>query len=80
MQLKSYPFVIRYVLDPYKTKKMFNRAILENGGMRGSVPNQDKTQKMCNKPGGNYAHALEFLSDQCKTQEMWDNVNDYSID
>lgn len=61
MQLKSYPFVIRYVLDPYKTKKMFNRAILENGGMRGSVPNQDKTQKMCNKAGDTSPEVREMI-------------------
>ena len=26
------PFVIRYVLDPFKTQEMCDKAILENGG------------------------------------------------
>ena len=37
--VKKLPFIIRYVPDQYKTKKMFNRAILENGGMVESAPN-----------------------------------------
>ena len=35
---------------------MCNRAILENGGMLESVPNQYKTQEMCNKAVDNYAY------------------------
>ena len=43
MQLKKLPFVVRYVPDKYKTKKMFNKAILENVGTLESVPNRDET-------------------------------------
>ena len=65
--VKKLPFVIRYDPDQYKTKKMCNRAILENGGMLESVSNRYKTQEICNKAVHNYAHALEFVPDRYKT-------------
>ena len=42
---------------------MCDRAILENCGTLESVPNQCKTQEMCNKGVDNYAQASEFVSD-----------------
>ena len=49
MQLCSLklPFVIRYVPDKCKTKKMCDKAILKNDRIPKSVPNQYKTQEMC---------------------------------
>ena len=37
--VKKLPFIIRYVPDQYKSKKMCNRAILKNDGTLKSVPN-----------------------------------------
>ena len=42
--IKKLPFVTRSVPNKYKTKKMCNKAILENCGMLVSVPNQYKAQ------------------------------------
>ena len=38
MQFKSYLFLIWYVPDQYKTQKMYDKAIFENGGTLESVP------------------------------------------
>ena len=70
MQLKKLLFVIRYVPDQYKTKKMCNRAILENSGILESASLQYKTQEMCYKTVDDYARALEFVPDRFKSQEM----------
>ena len=40
---------------------MFNRVIIENSEMLETVPNQYKTQEMCNKAVDNYAHALGLV-------------------
>ena len=36
--VKKLPFVIRYVPDQYKTQKMCDKVVLENGGKLKSVP------------------------------------------
>ena len=36
--VKKLPFLIRYVSNRYKTKKMCNKAILKSGGTLESVP------------------------------------------
>ena len=46
--VKKLPFLIRYVLDQYKTQ-LCDKAILENGGTLKSVPDYYKGQEMCNK-------------------------------
>ena len=38
--VRKLPYLLRYVPDQRKTKTLCNKAILENGGMLGSVPNQ----------------------------------------
>ena len=40
--VKKLSRVIRYVPDQYKTQEMFDKAILENGGILESVPDRDK--------------------------------------
>ena len=42
--VKKSPFVIRYVPNQYKTKKMGNQAILKDGGTLESVFDRCKTQ------------------------------------
>ena len=61
--VKKLPFVIRYILDRFKTQHMCNKAISENGRTLESVPDWYKTQEMCDKTVDNYAHALEFVPD-----------------
>ena len=56
------PFIIRYVLDQYETQKIYDKAILENGGTLESVRAQYKTQEMCCKAGDNYVHALKVVT------------------
>ena len=45
--VKKLPFAIRY--DIYKTQQMYNKSILEIGGMLESVRDRYKTQEMCDK-------------------------------
>ena len=47
--VKKLPYLLRYVLDQYKTQQICDKAILENGGRLKSVPDCDKNQEMCNK-------------------------------
>ena len=49
---------------------MYDKIVLENGGMLKFVPDCYKNQAMCNKTDDNYAHALEFVSNSYKTQKM----------
>ena len=44
-EVKELPFVIRYVLDQYKTQEMYDKAILENGGILEFLPDCYKNQK-----------------------------------
>ena len=44
-EVKELPFVITYVLDQYKTQEMYDKAILENGGILESLPDCYKNQK-----------------------------------
>ena len=53
-----YIYIYIYIPDKYKTKKMCNKGILENGGTLKSVSNQYKTQEMCDKVVNNYVNAL----------------------
>ena len=56
--VKKIPFLIRYVLDWYKTQQI------------GYVPECHKNQQMCDKAVDNYPHALDFASDSwLKTQK-----------
>ena len=55
--VKKLPFEIIYVPDEYKTQEMYNKSILENGGMLKSVPDCYKNQKMCSKTVDNFVHA-----------------------
>ena len=58
---------------------MCDKTILENDGTLQSVPDQYKTQEMCNNVVYNYAHALEFVSGCYKTNKKMCNksVNIY---
>ena len=49
MQSKKLPFVIRYILNRYKTQQMCDKTVLENGGATESVPYQNKMQELCDK-------------------------------
>ena len=57
---------------------MYDKTILENGGTFKYVPEFYKNQKICNKAGDNYLHALEFVPEYSKIQKMCDKaVNIY---
>ena len=51
---------------------MCDKAVLENGGTLESVPDQCKTQEMCDKAGDNYPHALELVIQCYKPKKMCD--------
>ena len=67
--VKKLPYLLRYLLDRYKTHQMCDKAILENGGRLKSVPDCYKNQEMCNKAVDDYLHALEFVPECYKTQK-----------
>ena len=48
---------------------MCDKAVLKNGGISKSVSDCYKNQEMCNKADNNYPHALEFVSECCRTQK-----------
>ena len=56
--VKKLPFVIRYVSNQYKTQKMCDKAVVENGGTLKFVPDSYKNQNMCNQSADDYADAL----------------------
>ena len=74
-EVKELPFVIRYVLDQYKTQEMYDKAILENGGILESLP--DCYKAMCNKAVDN--HALKFVLDCCKTRKKCNKAANTSL-
>ena len=53
MQSKKLLFVIRYVLNQYKTQDICDKAILESGHSFKSVPDCYKNKKMCIKAVNN---------------------------
>ena len=57
MQSKKLLFVIRYVLNQYKTQDICDKAILESGHSFKSVPDCYKNKKMCIKAVNNYIRA-----------------------
>ena len=59
--VKKLPYLLRYVPDQYKTKKICDKAILENSVTLNSVSNCHQNQEMCNKAVVNYPHALGFV-------------------
>ena len=59
------PFVIRYDLCRHNTQRMCDKPILEKDETLESVAACYKNQEMCNKPVGNYPHALKFAPDSC---------------
>ena len=76
--VKELSFIIRYVPDQYKTKKMCDKEIQENDGMLGFIPDYCKDQKMCDKSVDNYSHASKYVSGCYKTQKIWDKAaNNY---
>ena len=64
------PEMLKFVPDHLKTKKMCDKANLENGGTLNSVPYCYKNQEMCNKTVDNDPHALEFVRQCCKTKNV----------
>ena len=60
--VKKLPYLLRHVPNQCETQKMYDKAILENGGTLKSVPNCYKNHEMCNKAADSYSHALEFVS------------------
>ena len=49
---------------------MCDKAILENDGTLKSAPDCYKNEEMCNKAADNYLHALEFVTECYKTQDI----------
>ena len=48
---------------------MCNKATVENGGTLKLVPDNYKSQKMCNQVVDNYVDALEYVFECFKTQK-----------
>ena len=42
--IKKLTFLIRYVSDEYKTQQMYNKAVVENGGILKTVPDNVKVK------------------------------------
>ena len=79
-KVKKSPFITTYVPDWYETKQMCDKTILENDFL-GSIPDCYKDQKMCNQAVNNYVHALEFVSECCRTCKIFDKaVNTYFLE
>ena len=51
-------FLLRFVIDRYKTLEMYDKVIIENGGILIAVSYSNEDKKICNKDVDNYAHAL----------------------
>ena len=66
---KNLPYLLRYVLDQYKTQQMCDIAISENGRTLNSLPGCYKNKQLSDKAVGNYLHALEFVPDCYMTQK-----------
>ena len=49
-------FLIRYVIDRYKTLEMYDKVIIENGGILIAVSYSNEDMKICNEVVDNYAH------------------------
>ena len=52
--VKKLPYLLRYVLDQYKSQQMCDKAILESVEILKSVPDCFNNQEMCNKAVDNY--------------------------
>ena len=52
--VKELPYLLRNVLDRYKTQQICDKAILENGGTLKSFPDCYKNQELCSKAVDNY--------------------------
>ena len=59
--VKKLPFVIRYVLDSYKTQQMWDKVIQENSETSESVPDCYENQQMFDKAIDNYPQAIKFV-------------------
>ena len=73
---KKLPFVILYVLDQHKGQEMWNKFILENGGMLKVYFWLLQEWKKCDKSVSNYAHTLEFVPNSCKSEKMCNETVD----
>ena len=79
MQLKIFPYLLRYVPDQYKTQQMCDKVNLEKQwNIKVCYKNQDcyKYQEICNKAVDNYLHVLEFVSECFKSQKTCDKAVD----
>ena len=65
--VKKLPFLLRYVLDQYKTQQMCDKTILENAGTLKYVPGCFRNQEMRSKAVENYSHTSEFVPECYKT-------------
>ena len=70
--VKKLPLLIKYVPDRYKTQRMCDKVVLENGGRLMSIPDHYKGQNMIDKDY--YVHSLGFALDCYKSQKMCDKV------
>ena len=69
-------FLIRYFPDQYKTHRMCDKVVVENGGTLKFIPDSYKNKKMCNQAVDNYIDALDYVPDCYKTQKMNNKVVD----
>ena len=62
----------RYNTYQYKTQKMCNKLVLQNGRTLQSVPDCYENQQNYDKAVENYHHVSEFVSECFKTQKICD--------
>ena len=67
--VKNLPYLLRYVLDQYKTQQMCDIVISENGRTLNSLPGCYNNKQLSDKAVDNYLHALEFVPDCYMTQK-----------
>ena len=75
--VKKLPHLLRYVPYQYKTQKMRDKVILENGVTLKSVPGCYKNLQLCHKAVDNYPLLINKFVPECyKTQKICDKAID----
>ena len=71
-----FAFLIKFVLDHLKTKKMCKHVVKKSPYLIRYVPDQYKTEQMCDKAILEYGGTLKSVPDCCKNQEMCNKAVD----
>ena len=75
----DYPWVLKFVLDKYKTKEMCERAVEKEPYTLDYVPDQYKMQEICDAAVEKEPWLLEYVPDWFVTQQqvkLWHDFDD----